>query len=200
MPPRVSNRSESSSRATAAANATVTTTPPRKAASDATAERRCDQPALTCRSQGFNPRPTRAVAAMPARGRLAITQPPKLLPPWPSSQPPMSPPNRNRSAAGATARETITPAGNAPNATAASRQPACRARQPDGSNCQRWAASSSTTGTTKKPVTSGISARSISGANTSPAMKPSTTLGRLAIISMVGLMRDFHRGCMNWLA
>jgi hypothetical protein len=30
-------------------------------------------------------------------------------------------------------------------------------------------------------------------------MNPSTTLGRLAIISIVGLTRAFQRGCRNWL-
>ena len=49
------------------------------------------------------------------------------------------------------------------------------------------------------PVISVIAAGSISGASTRPATNPSTTLGRLAIISISGLIRERHRGCMNWL-
>ena len=200
MPPRVSSRSESRSTATAAAIASVAATPIRNDASAATADCRCDHPAVARRNQGFTTRPTRANAAIAASGRLATTQPPNPLPPRPSSQPATSPPKSHRSTKGAAIRESQMPAGSAPHATATSRQPGCRVRQPEGISCQRWAASRIAAGITKNPVINGIRPRSITGENTSPAMNPSTTLGRLAIISIVGLIRDFHRGCMNWLA
>ena len=59
---------------------------------------------------------------------------------------------------------------------------------------------SSVSGTQKNPASTVINDRSMTGAKMRPATNPSTTLGRLAIISIVGLMRAFQRGCMNWLA
>ena len=80
------------------------------------------------------------------------------------------------------------------------RQAANRLLQPAGSNCQQNAPVSSVSGTQNSPASIVINDRSMIGAKMRPATKPSTTLGRLAIISIVGLMRAFHRGCMNWLA
>ena len=56
---------------------------------------------------------------------------------------------------------------------------------------------SSVSGTPKNPASTVINDRSMIGAKMRPATKPSTTLGRLAIISIVGLMRAFQLGCMN---
>ncbi|NDC63941.1 MAG: hypothetical protein EBZ59_08180 [Planctomycetia bacterium] len=133
-------------------------------------------------------------------GTSASIHPPKPLPPRPSSQPRKSPWKSACSTHGAAPRDATTPAGSATSATTANRQPARRLRQPAGTSCQRCAAATSVSGTTNSPVTSGITAFSKSGANTSPATKPSTTLGKPAMSSIVGLMRAFHVGCMNWLA
>ena len=79
------------------------------------------------------------------------------------------------------------------------RQAASRIRAPVASSCQRCAPRRSVSGTMKNPAITGASPRSTSGAITSPAMNPRTTLGRLAIISITGLIRARHDGWRNWL-
>src|SRR5574340_1532496 len=51
--------------------------------------------------------------------------------------------------------------------------------------------------TSAMPATAGNN-RSRSGASQSPAKKPSTTVGKAATTSMIGLILARRSGCMNW--
>ena len=89
------------------------------------------------------------------------------------------------------------PAGNPRQPMIGSRQAAKRILTPAEKSCHRWAPRRSVNGTTKNPAITGASPRSTSGAITNPAMNPRTTLGRLAIISITGLIRARHDGWRN---
>ena len=157
----------------------------------------CPQWTLRSLSHGLIKRLIRKAAKIEESGNKASTQPPQPLPPRPFSHAKKSPPNRSSSIGFATIDPKRTPKGIATTRTTGNRHAETRLLNPGGQSCHKNAPTRSTSGTVKILEIKNIALFSISGAMISPAINPNTTLGRLAIISITGLIRDFEGADIN---
>src|SRR5262249_54807192 len=99
---------------------------------------------------------------------------------------------------GPTAAAATTPSGKVAQMNT-KRVPANRKLSFSGSNCQTYAANKNVAGMVMKLAKIAGNSFSTNGASTSADKKPRTTLGRLAINSIVGLMTARVRGFKNSL-
>ena len=152
---------------------------------------------LRCRIHGLIKRLIITADTIAERGNKARTQPPQPLAPRPLNHAKKSPSKRSDSVGFAINHPKRTPRGKATPSTIGNLQFDTLPRNPGGQNCHKKAPVRSVTGMVKRLVIKIITPLSISGARMRPAIKPSTTLGRLAIISMTGFIRDFHAGVIN---
>ena len=178
--PRTSNR-----RAASHTRSSVSAKPTQKRnASRSAAPLRLSDAART-RKSGLTKRLIIALTKSPPFGSKRSIQPPTPLADRPSIQLRRSPPNSTISISVPTGQAANTPIGTARQMNR-NFQRSSRNVILSGTSCQRYAPPRNASGMVRMLARTAGTTVSMYGANTSPARKPRTTLGKLAIDSIAG--------------